>query len=83
MGIDVIFVSDRAEKKRKGVRLDKINLREARLSANLTMVEVAKEIGVAQSTITSWETGKSKPNNAELYYMAMLYGCDVGDIFLP
>ena len=63
--------------------MEKVSLREARLNANFTMVEVAKEIGVAQSTITSWETGKSKPNNAELYYMAMLYGMDAGDIFLP
>lgn len=63
--------------------MDKVSLREARIFAKLTTIEVAKEIGVAQSTITSWETGKSRPNKAELFYLAMLYGCDIEDIFLP
>lgn len=63
--------------------MDKLSLREARLQANITTVEIAELIGVSQSTITRWETGVAKPNNAELYYMAMMYDIDMGDIFLP
>ena len=63
--------------------MEGLNLREARLAANLTGVEVARKIGVCPATITSWETGKSKPNNAEMYCLCLLYGIETGDIFLP
>lgn len=63
--------------------MEEVNLREARFAARLTIIDVASKIGVAPSTISSWETGKSRPNKAELYCLHLLYGLDTGDIFLP
>lgn len=63
--------------------MEKISLREARLQANLTTVEIAEKVGVSQSTITRWETGVARPNNAEVFFLAWVYGLNVEDIFLP
>lgn len=74
---------DNFKKCKKGGLLEKISLREARLQANLTTTEIAEKVGVSQSTITRWETGVARPNNAEMFFLACEYGLEAGDIFLP
>lgn len=83
MGIDGIFVFRKPLKNERGNELTEVNLREARLAARLTIIDVASLFGVAPSTISSWETGKSRPNKAELYCLYSLYGLDTGDFFCP
>ena len=70
-------------KNERGNGLTEVNLREARLAARLTIIDVASIFGVAPSTVSSWETGKSIPNKATLYCLYLLYGLDTGDFFCP
>lgn len=63
--------------------MDKLNLREARIKADLTLKEVAITVGVSLNTISRWERGVGKPNYAELVFLASMYGLSVDDIFLP
>lgn len=41
----------------------RIGLKLARIEANLTQKELAKNIGVTQQTIAKWERGVSTPNH--------------------
>ena len=63
--------------------MNRMNLREARINAGLTLKEVAIDIGVSLNTISRWERGIGKPNLAELAFLAKMYGLSVNDIFLP
>lgn len=49
----------------------------ARKQANLSQADVAKEVGVDQSTVCLWETGKTKPRASILPKIAALYGVTV------
>jgi transcriptional regulator with XRE-family HTH domain len=48
-------------------------LRTARVEAGLTQAEVAKRLGVPQSTISRIETGERRVDAVELHYIAKLY----------
>ena len=49
----------------------------ARRKANLSQADVAKKVGVDQSTVCLWETGKTKPRASILPVIAALYGVTV------
>jgi DNA-binding transcriptional regulator YiaG len=49
-------------------------LTEARKKKNLTLVEVAREMGVHKSTISRWENGKVTPTDIDITRLAELYG---------
>ena len=51
----------------------KISLAAARVNANLTQDEVAKELKVSNKTVGNWESGKTIPNSATIYYLSILY----------
>lgn len=55
----------------------------ARKRAKLTQVEVARAIGVDQSSVCLWETGKTMPRAAILSKLAALYGCTVDELLSP
>lgn len=52
----------------------------ARESANLTQSEVAEALGVDQSAVSQWETGKTAPRASLLLRLSALYGCTVDEL---
>jgi len=53
-----------------GCRLNKFKL--ARMKAGLTQLELAKKLGVSESLITKWETGRGKPRGVKLEMLAQV-----------
>ena len=45
-------------------------IRDARKTAGLTQVELARRLRVRQQTISDWETGRCIPGGAELAWVA-------------
>lgn len=60
--------------------MTKITIRAARKNAGLTIVEAAKWLHIATSTLSSYENGKTLPRLNILIAMCHLYGCDLGDL---
>ena len=56
-------------------------LREARLQANLSLREVARQLGVSASFVSQLENGKSQPSVATLYSWTRLLGVSVDRLF--
>ena len=52
----------------------------ARENAGLNQREAAKRLGVNQSTVCFWETGRNFPRAAMLVKMADLYCCTIDDL---
>lgn len=50
-----------------------ITLRAARVNAGLDQADVARELGVNIATVSSWETGKTKPSLNNLKKLCRLY----------
>lgn len=59
-----------------------ISLKAARVNAEMTQKQAAKEIGVDASTIVSWESGKTSPKVFHLQALCNLYGISMDNIFL-
>lgn len=53
----------------------------ARRSVGLTQLEVARECGVAKSTVCAWEKGNQFPRQKPLRRFAALTATDVGVLF--
>ena len=56
-------------------------LRQARLQANLSLREVARQLGVSASFVSQLENGKSQPSVATLYSVARLLGVSIDRLF--
>jgi transcriptional regulator with XRE-family HTH domain/quercetin dioxygenase-like cupin family protein len=56
-------------------------LRQARLQANLSLREVARQLGVSASFVSQLENGKSQPSVATLYSLARLLGVSIDGLF--
>lgn len=52
----------------------------ARKQAKLSQAKVAEVLGVNQSCVSLWETGKTKPRARLLMRLADLYHCTVDDL---
>lgn len=52
----------------------KITLRAARVNAGLDQADVARELDVNIATVSSWETGKTKPSIDRFKKLCRLYG---------
>lgn len=63
--------------------MPKISLEAARVNAKLTQKELAKILGVSNTTIVNWEKGNSEPNLAQLRKISELSGIPLDFIFLP
>lgn len=50
-----------------------IRLKSLREDAKISQAMLAKKLGVAQSTVGMWESGKNKPENAKLEALANLF----------
>ena len=67
---------------RKPVPLDNLaevgkRLKEARLSTGFTQKQVGQQLGIAQSSINRWETGKDEPPPGGLVALATLYAVSI------
>lgn len=59
-----------------------ISLKAARVNANMTQKQAAKEIGVDVTTIISWETGKTSPKATQLGALCQIYKTPIDCVFL-
>jgi SOS-response transcriptional repressor LexA len=56
------------------------NIRKARKQAGMTQAQLAKSVGVAQSAVTHWEAGDTRPNTVRLARLAGTLGTTVDDL---
>lgn len=56
------------------------NIRRRRKAAQWSQAALAARIGLARQRISDYENGRNTPTGAELYVMAMLLGCTVGEL---
>ena len=56
-------------------------LRQARLQANLSLREMARQLSVSPSFVSQLENGKSQPSVATLYSLAQLLGVSMDRLF--
>lgn len=54
-----------------------------RKKSGLSQDAVAEKVGVDQSAVCLWETGKTAPRAAVLVKLAKLYGCTVDELLMP
>lgn len=55
----------------------------AREKAGLTQKEVAAKLGIDQSAVSWWETGRTAPRATLLVKLSELYRCSVDDLLKP
>lgn len=60
--------------------MPKLTLKMLRAGANLTQEEVAEQLGVATSTLSKWENGKSFPDVPEIKKIEKFYNVGYSDI---
>lgn len=60
-----------------------ISLAAARVNAQMTQEDVAREMHVSKNTVLNWEKGKVLPNFATLQALSILYKIPANYIFLP
>jgi transcriptional regulator with XRE-family HTH domain len=56
-------------------------LRQARLNADLTLRELARQLGVSASFVSQLENGKSQPSVATLYSLSQLLDVSIDQLF--
>ena len=56
-------------------------IRELRKAAGFTQEKFAVAMGVTQSTVSQWESGRVLPDTAKLPKMAEVLGCGIEDLF--
>lgn len=61
----------------------KVTLKALRVNSGLTQNEAAHKIGVSRPTLKNWECNYTFPNMKQLARICEVYGCGMGDIFLP
>jgi transcriptional regulator with XRE-family HTH domain len=69
--------SDRGPRPKQGAHILAL-----RLSAGLTQIELAKALGLSQSTVAPWEWSKSPPRSDILPKMAKVLGVRVEDLIV-
>lgn len=52
-------------------------IRAARIAAGMTQQQLADALGVAQQSVTRWETGEREPRVSTLRRIAAVLGCDL------
>lgn len=63
--------------------MPKITLEAVRVNAGMNQKEWAKRLGVSNSTVVSWEKGKTEPTLTQLREMSLLSGIPMDFIFVP
>ena len=58
----------------------KISIRKLRREKGLSQFELAELLGINQSAVAQWETGKTAPNFKRLKKLAEILDCSVDDL---
>lgn len=58
-------------------------LKEARIKAGKTVLDVAHDLRVSQQAVYQWERGETAPTIANLEKLKKIYGCTVDDLLKP
>ena len=58
----------------------KISIRKLRRDKGLSQFELAELLGINQSAVAQWETGKTAPNFKRLKKLAEILDCSVDDL---
>ncbi len=53
----------------------KLNMKSERIRKNMTIEQVAAQLGVHANAVSRWENGASEPNGRHLVQLATLYDC--------
>ena len=61
----------------------KISLAAARVNANLTQAEAAKQLGIANNTLIKWEKGDDFPKISQMRDLCNLYKIDADYLKFP
>ena len=54
-----------------------MNLKDLRKLKNVTQTEIAKSLGIKQSSVAMWESGASRPQTKDLRKIADVLGVSV------
>ena len=58
-----------------------MDIKEKRMSLNMTQGDLAARINVSRTTVAMWETGAAMPRADKLPELAKILECDVSDLF--
>lgn len=53
-----------------------LTLKMLRVGKGLSQIELGKEIGVSQTTVSAWEKGSTSPSSKNIYALAKLYAVE-------
>lgn len=57
-------------------------IKELRIKAGLTQVELANKLGIKQPSVASWEINPNrKPNTKYVPKLARIFKCNVGQLY--
>lgn len=56
-------------------------IKELREAKGLLQRELAKQLGIEQSTLSGWESGNRSPSAAMLEKLADIFGCSIDNLF--
>lgn len=65
------------------MKILQISLAAARVNAEMTQEDVAKELHVGKQTVVNWEKGATEPKISQMRQLSVLYKIPVENIFLP
>lgn len=57
-----------------------LNIAERRRELDISQAELAKKLGVNQSTVAGWELGERTPKLSRLLQVAEFFGCTVDEL---
>lgn len=61
----------------------KVSLKALRVNADMTQDAAAKALEITTRTLQNWESYETFPTAQQLLKICNVYGCELGDIFLP
>jgi len=59
-----------------------LRINELRKAVGLSQVELATSMGVAQNTLSMWESETALPRTRDLPRLARVLGCSISDLFI-
>ena len=77
--MDVVDSSEKLDKKQLNEYVGK-RIKEERQKRKIKQNELAKKIGIQNSTLSQYENGKSEPNQEMLFKIAEALGINVSDL---
>lgn len=56
-------------------------IKELRVAAGLTQEQLALKLGIGQTAVANWESGRAFPRTSLLSKMASVLNCELNDLF--